>query len=166
MGNSSAYTDHVYERRSTRAPDARRRLTMNISYGPESLIRSGLLPVLSTSDMRAADEATIAAGTSSAVLMEVAGRAVADVASRVLAEIGGKRVLVACGKGNNGGDGYVVARVLAARGFDVSVISTHEPRSEERRVGEECRSGWVTEVEVKGGGEGGEARKGSDEGRL
>ena len=100
---------------------------MNISYGPESLIRSGLLPVLSTSDMRAADEATIAAGTSSAVLMEVAGRAVADVASRVLAEIGGKRVLVACGKGNNGGDGYVVARVLAARGFDVSVISMHEP---------------------------------------
>src|SRR5690625_6737480 len=92
---------------------------MNISYGPESLIRSGLLPVLSASDMRAADEATIAAGTSSAVLMEVAGRAVADVASRVLAEIGGKRVLVACGKGNNGGDGYVVARVLAARGFDV-----------------------------------------------
>src|SRR5690625_6536770 len=106
---------------------------MNISYGPESLIRSGLLPVLSAADMRAADEATIAAGTSSAVLMEVAGRAVADVASRVLAEIGGKRVLVACGKGKNGGDGCVVARVLGARGVDVAVMSTPE-RGEVRAV--------------------------------
>ena len=98
---------------------------MNISYGAESLVGEGLLPVLTAADMRAADEATIAAGTPAAVLMEVAGRAVADVASRLLEEAGGRRVLVACGKGNNGGDGYVVARVMALRGFDVTVVSTH-----------------------------------------
>lgn len=56
--------------------------------------------------------------------MERAGRAVADAAMALLPAAGSpKRVLVLCGPGNNGGDGYVSARVLAGRGIDVDVVS-------------------------------------------
>ncbi len=58
------------------------------------------------------------------VLMENAGRGCADK----LCELGivGKVVIV-CGKGNNGGDGFVIARHLDARGFDVRVVLVAEP---------------------------------------
>lgn len=75
--------------------------------------------LLSVAAMRAADAATIATGTSGARLMERAGRAVADVAMRFLTA--GGSVLVVCGPGNNGGDGFVAARVLAGRGYAVRV---------------------------------------------
>lgn len=69
--------------------------------------------------MRRADEATIAAGTSAEVLMERAGRAVARVVVREAGGRYGKRIAVVCGKGNNGGDGFVVARVLHHQGLGV-----------------------------------------------
>src|SRR6185312_8783035 len=60
----------------------------------------------------------IAAGTPGIELMENAGRAVADAAGRVLQ---GRRVVVVAGPGNNGGDGFVAARHLAERGYEVRV---------------------------------------------
>ncbi len=54
------------------------------------------------------------------VLMECAGRAVAEYCHRRLGKTG--RIVVACGGGNNGGDGFVAARLLAERGHDVSVF--------------------------------------------
>lgn len=72
--------------------------------------------VLTAAEMRALDAATITEiGLPGAVLMENAGRAVAE---DVLAEVGagGARVAVVCGAGNNGGDGYVVARWLREAG--------------------------------------------------
>ena len=75
--------------------------------------------LITVAQMRAAEQRAMAAGTSGAVLMERAGRAVADAICRATPAAG--RVAVLCGPGNNGGDGYVIARVLQGRGFDVTV---------------------------------------------
>ncbi len=54
-------------------------------------------------------------GIPSLLLMENAGRSLVDELARILPDLGGKRVLVICGTGNNGGDGLVVARHLVGR---------------------------------------------------
>lgn len=56
------------------------------------------------------------------VLMENAGRVVKDAAAAYLQEVAGKSVVVLCGKGNNGGDGLVAARLLANAGNLVTVV--------------------------------------------
>jgi ADP-dependent NAD(P)H-hydrate dehydratase / NAD(P)H-hydrate epimerase len=79
-----------------------------------------LSPVLLTnSEMAEADRLTIAGGTPGSVLMEQAGAAVAREAARLLPSH--SRVAVFCGPGNNGGDGFVAARVLAAQEFTVEL---------------------------------------------
>ncbi|MDJ1156735.1 NAD(P)H-hydrate dehydratase [Chelatococcus sp. SYSU_G07232] len=75
--------------------------------------------LLTSGEMRAADARTIAAGTPGRVLMERAGRAVADAVSA--RHPVGTRVLILCGPGNNGGDGFVAARLLVTRGYRVEV---------------------------------------------
>jgi NAD(P)H-hydrate epimerase len=77
-------------------------------------------PVVTAAEMRALDAATIGEiGLPGVVLMETAGRAVAAAAARAHAERGGP-VAVVCGPGNNGGDGFVCARVLTERGVDAT----------------------------------------------
>jgi len=73
-------------------------------------------PILTAAEMRAAEEAAIAAGTSVAELMERAGRAAAEAIWRYAGPL---PALVLCGPGNNGGDGRVIARELRARGVAV-----------------------------------------------
>ena len=81
--------------------------------------------VLTTAQMRDADRRTIdEIGMPSVVLMENAGRQVVSAMERYLPALAGGRVAVVCGKGNNGGDGFVVARVLAASGVDTGVYLT------------------------------------------
>jgi hydroxyethylthiazole kinase-like uncharacterized protein yjeF len=60
----------------------------------------------------------------SIVLMENAGRSVADVIEKILGFVPGKSIYILCGKGNNGGDGLVVARHLYNRGAMVRVFLT------------------------------------------
>jgi hydroxyethylthiazole kinase-like uncharacterized protein yjeF len=74
--------------------------------------------ILSVGEMDAADRAAIAAGTPGLTLMELAGEA---VVSAVVAHFSPRPVVVLCGPGNNGGDGYVVARRLKVLGWPVSV---------------------------------------------
>jgi ADP-dependent NAD(P)H-hydrate dehydratase / NAD(P)H-hydrate epimerase len=81
------------------------------------------MKVLTADQMRAADRRTIASGTPQEVLMENAGRAVVKVMAREF-RLKGTRVAVFCGKGNNGGDGRVVARLLQRRGARVEVIES------------------------------------------
>src|SRR6185503_9512058 len=83
-------------------------------------------PVVTAAEMRTLDRATIEeVGLSAAILMETAGRAVADAALRMLGAERG-HVAVVCGPGNNGGDGFVAARVLRDRGVDAVVYLAAE----------------------------------------
>ncbi|MBN8807488.1 MAG: NAD(P)H-hydrate epimerase [Sphingomonas sp.] len=83
-------------------------------------------PILTAAQVRAAEARAIAAGTSVETLMERAGTGVAEAVRRLAA---GSAVQILCGPGNNGGDGYVAARVLRANGVEVRVAATGEPKS-------------------------------------
>ena len=72
--------------------------------------------------MAEADAATIAAGTPVGVLVERAGGAVARATRRLLGGVYGRRVVVICGKGNNGADGVVAAHRLSAWGVRTDVF--------------------------------------------
>ncbi len=76
----------------------------------------------SNDQMRRFDEAAIASGTPSRTLMERAGEALARAVKEALARTGGGDALFVCGGGNNGGDGFVAARILHKAGEDVAVL--------------------------------------------
>jgi hydroxyethylthiazole kinase-like uncharacterized protein yjeF len=77
------------------------------------------MEVLTTTEMEQVDRLTIAGGTPGFALMLSAGQAVAQAAMDLVEQ---GPILVIAGRGNNGGDGFVAAAELVARGRDVSVI--------------------------------------------
>jgi hydroxyethylthiazole kinase-like uncharacterized protein yjeF len=80
-------------------------------------------PVFTASEMRALDARAIETlGIPGPRLMENAGRGAAALIAREWGPVRGKRILVLCGKGNNGGDGFVVARHLKSRGARPRVL--------------------------------------------
>ncbi len=83
------------------------------------------LALLTPEEMGRADAAAIAAGVPGPALMEAAGDAVARAAVRRFRPC---RTLVLAGPGNNGGDGYVAARLLERRGWPVAVAALAPPR--------------------------------------
>src|SRR5262249_52878277 len=79
--------------------------------------------VLNAAQMREADRRTIEdIGIPSLVLMENAGRQAVAAMEAIYSDLYERQVAVLCGRGNNGGDGFVVARTLLQRGVDVRVF--------------------------------------------
>jgi ADP-dependent NAD(P)H-hydrate dehydratase / NAD(P)H-hydrate epimerase len=73
------------------------------------------MKVLTASEMRRIDQQTVDAGIPSLVLMENAGHRVVEYLEGVASPLSAQRIVIFCGKGNNGGDGLVVARQLLTR---------------------------------------------------
>ncbi|HED03702.1 MAG TPA: NAD(P)H-hydrate epimerase, partial [Candidatus Fraserbacteria bacterium] len=92
------------------------------------------MQVLTGTQMKELDSQAIQNyGIPSLILMENAGRSIAEHLANRLLELEGRRVCLVCGKGNNGGDGLVVARQLLRLGAEVScvVLGTSESLSAE-----------------------------------
>ncbi len=108
------------------------------------------MKILTAEEMRAADEATTREhGIVSTTLMENAGAAVARFIMQELAQL--DRIVVLCGKGNNGGDGFVAARILAAATYDVDVLllgKADEVKGDARAALERLTEVDLTPVEV------------------
>ncbi|MSP60647.1 MAG: NAD(P)H-hydrate dehydratase [Myxococcales bacterium] len=86
------------------------------------------MKVVTAAEMRALDRQAIETiGVPGVVLMESAGRAVADLVAGLVQPLAGARVVVVAGSGNNGGDGFVVARHLKNRGAEVAVVLVAAP---------------------------------------
>ncbi len=101
-------------------------------------------PLLTGAAMRATEAAAITEDCPGAELMRRAGDA---VVSAILAQWRGfavapARAVVLCGPGNNGGDGYVVARLLARRGWDVAVFSLGDPAAHLPDDAAAARDAW------------------------
>ena len=79
------------------------------------------MKVVTAEQMREIDRQAASAGLTTEILMENAGRAVAEETKKLLGNVIGKRVLVIVGPGNNGGDGLVAARHLTDLGAEVSI---------------------------------------------
>jgi ADP-dependent NAD(P)H-hydrate dehydratase / NAD(P)H-hydrate epimerase len=92
-----------------------------------------MIPVLSAEEMRAADRVTIEEiGLPGVVLMENAGAAVAAALRERFARV--RRIVVLCGRGNNGGDGLVITRRLRARGAEALLFGRREEIRGDARV--------------------------------
>src|ERR1700761_8856982 len=97
-----------------------------MTFDPDLSRRLGCRTSLLTPEqMGQADRAAAAAGHSGPTLMEAAGRAVARAIKRHVSPC---RILVLAGPGNNGGDGYVVARLLRQDGWPVHLAALAAPR--------------------------------------
>ena len=78
--------------------------------------------LVTASQMQAMDRETIEGfGIPGRVLMEIAGRGATGFLLERFPDLAGRRLAVAAGPGNNGGDGFVMARCLAQRGLAVTV---------------------------------------------
>lgn len=100
------------------------------------------LPIVTATEMRAVEDQAIAAGRSVDDLMAQAGAGVADIVAQ---QANGRRVLVICGPGNNGGDGYVAACRLAEAGLSVRVAAIAAPRTDSAI---RARAAWHGPVEA------------------
>ena len=86
------------------------------------------MKILTSSEMQRIDRLTTERfGVPSLTLMENAGRSVVEFLAARLAPLAGQRIVILCGKGNNGGDGLVVARLLREQGIKPRVLLFSEP---------------------------------------
>ena len=98
-------------------------------------------PILTATQMRAAEQAAFDTGVDDYGLMETAGAAAAEIIWRA----GHRRdALILCGPGNNGGDGFVIGRLLRDRGVAVRVAALGDSRTASSR---RARAAWDGPVE-------------------
>jgi hydroxyethylthiazole kinase-like uncharacterized protein yjeF len=107
-----------------------------------------LAQVLTAAQMRSAEQALFDAGMPVIDLMETAAGGAAEWIRRIAA---GRAVTVLCGPGNNGGDGYVIARALREAGNAVTVIAPLDPATE---TAAEAKRRWDGPVARAGGAQG------------
>jgi len=103
--------------------------------------------ILTTEQMRQADQAAIDGGMPAFELMSRAGRAVADMAHRVAPDTG--RMVIVAGGGNNGGDGYAAARVLSESNVRVTVVALCDPESLTGEAAEHARLAGLAGVKIR-----------------
>ncbi len=97
------------------------------------------MKIFTTAQMKAAEQLSNEMGVTYQRLMENAGCAAASFIRRELRAIVGRNFMIFCGSGNNGGDGFVVARKLFEEGANViTVLCGGEPRTEEARYMYSC----------------------------
>lgn len=87
-----------------------------------------MLLEITTRDMRILEINSIGIGIPLRLLMEAAGKSVADEVVKRVGSSSNSRVIVLAGKGGNGGDGLVAARYLASKGFNVAVYLAYDPK--------------------------------------
>jgi len=104
------------------------------------------IEILDTAQMARADSLAIAGGVSGMSLMENAAAAIARIANQTLQKSSGRRVLVLCGPGNNGGDGYVAAKLLRTSRIKLRVAAL-TPRESLRGDALEAALGWDGPIE-------------------
>ncbi len=80
------------------------------------------MKIVTAAEMRAIEQECVKLGLPTDVLMENAGRTVADEVGNILKRVKQQRILCLVGPGNNGGDGLVAARYLHERGAEVTVF--------------------------------------------
>jgi hydroxyethylthiazole kinase-like uncharacterized protein yjeF len=102
-----------------------------------------MIELLTTDEMAEADRAAVAGGIAGTALMEAAGQAIAEEATAMTA--GPAPMVVVCGPGNNGGDGFVAARLLAEKGHAVRLL-LHGPRDKLRGDAAEAARRWRGDI--------------------
>ena len=86
------------------------------------------MEIITATEMKELDRRTIESGTGSSELMERAGMGFVRILERELGNLKRRKILIFAGKGNNGGDGLVVARQLKKMGCRVTVVLLAEKR--------------------------------------
>lgn len=107
--------------------------------------------IVDKTTMRRAEEIAVEGGCEWYALMQNAGKAAAEFISST-EDVAAKSVAILCGKGNNGGDGFVIAKELSLRGAKVTVVLTHgQPATD---IAKKAFCSMPDEVEVLGIAEG------------
>lgn len=101
--------------------------------------------ILTVAQMQAAEQAIFDSGTSISELMEVAAGGAAEWVRRIAA---GRSITVLCGPGNNGGDGYVIARRMRGYGNAVKIVAPMSPKTDAAKT---ARDAWGEDVLTSGG---------------
>ncbi len=107
------------EKQGEKQPEAVEASPASAPAAPAPSIPGNVFSILSAQQMRTAEQSAVQAGTPLIVLMERAGLAVAE---QVMARYAKCPTIILCGPGNNGGDGFVAARHLAAKGWPVRIL--------------------------------------------
>lgn len=100
--------------------------------------------IITTATMRAAEQVALDSGISMRQLMENAGRAVAE---EVIRHYAPRLTLIVCGPGNNGGDGFVVAKYLREEGWPVRVMSVVRSLDEYKGAAAEAAQEYPGEID-------------------
>ena len=98
-------------------------MTQKISHRALNLAPSPMIALITGSQMASIDRRAIDSGVPSIELMEAAGQGVTQVVENLLGERQNRHIVILCGKGNNGGDGFVIARQAAQSGATVQIFT-------------------------------------------